>query len=85
MVPGNLMVDGLRTAGQGIAVLSGISIADDVAAGRLRVLFEDKGDTGYFIVTRPGVQRPQAKLLIGWLRSLKVPLDRAGGHSGLRQ
>lgn len=71
MVPGNLMVDGLR-AGQGIAVLSGISIADDVAAGRLRILFEDKGETGYFIVTRPGLQRPQAKMLIRWLRTLMV-------------
>ncbi|MEB8387974.1 LysR family transcriptional regulator [Rhodobacteraceae bacterium KMM 6894] len=70
MVPGNLMVDGIR-AGHGIGVLSGISITDDVAAGRLRILFEDKGDTGYFIVTRPGVQRPQAKMLIRWLRSLK--------------
>ncbi|MCZ4353121.1 LysR family transcriptional regulator [Roseovarius aestuarii] len=69
-LPGNLMVDGMR-AGQGIGVLSGISITDDVAAGRLRILFEDKGDTGYYIVTRPGVQRPQTKMLIRWLRSLK--------------
>jgi len=77
------MVDGLR-AGQGIAVLSGISIADDVAAGRLRVLFEDKGDTGYYIVTRPGVQRPQAKMLIRWLRTLKVAAGDLPAH-GLRQ
>lgn len=70
MVPGNFMVDGLR-AGQGIAVLSGISIAADVAAGRLRILFEDKGDTGYYIVTRPGVLRPQARMLIRWLRRMR--------------
>ncbi|MCQ0093783.1 LysR family transcriptional regulator [Roseovarius sp. M141] len=67
-VPGNLMLDGAR-AGHGIAVLTSSSVEDDVAAGRLRVLFCDAGETGYFIVTREGVMRPQAKAFLRWLRA----------------
>ena len=66
-VPGNLMLDGVR-AGQGIAVMAMPSVERDVAAGRLRVLFRDEDETGYFIVTRPGVLRPQARAFIAWLR-----------------
>jgi len=66
-VPGNLMLDGAR-AGHGIAVMTGSSVEADVAAGRLRILFRDAGETGYFIVTRPGVMRPQAKAFLRWLR-----------------
>ncbi|PVA11171.1 LysR family transcriptional regulator [Pelagivirga sediminicola] len=67
-VPGNLMLDGAR-AGHGIAVLTSSSVEDDVAAGRLRILFCDSGETGYFIVTREGVMRPQAKAFARWLRA----------------
>ncbi|MEX1234244.1 MAG: LysR family transcriptional regulator [Roseovarius sp.] len=67
-VPGNLMLDGAR-AGHGIAVMTASSVEADVAAGRLRILFRDSGETGYFIVTRPGVMRPQAKAFLRWLRS----------------
>ena len=71
-VPGNLMLDGARS-GHGIAVMTGSSVEKDVAAGRLRILFRDEGETGYFIVTRPGVLRPQAKAFIRWLRGQKAP------------
>ncbi|MFX0545039.1 LysR family transcriptional regulator [Roseovarius sp. S1116L3] len=67
-VPGNLMLDGAR-AGHGIAVMTASSVEADVAAGRLRILFRDCGETGYFTVTRPGVLRPQAKAFLRWLRS----------------
>jgi LysR family transcriptional regulator, glycine cleavage system transcriptional activator len=67
-VPGNLMLDGAR-AGHGIAVLTSSSVEADVAAGRLRILFRDAGETGYFIVTREGVMRPQAKAFLRWLRA----------------
>lgn len=66
-VPGNLMLDGAR-AGQGVAVMAMTSIDKDVAEGRLRVLFRDADETGYFIVTRPGVMRPQARAFVAWLR-----------------
>ena len=67
-VPGNLMLDGVR-AGHGIAVLTFSSVEADVAAGRLRVLFSEAGETGYFILTREGVMRPQANAFLRWLRA----------------
>ncbi len=67
-VPGNLMLDGVR-AGHGIAVLTTSSVDAEVAAGRLRILFSETGQTGYFIVTRAGVMRPQAKAFLRWLRA----------------
>jgi len=69
-VPGNLMLDGAR-AGQGIILTAMSSVAADVAAGRLRLLFRDQGNSGYFIVTHPGVLRPCARAFIGWLRRQK--------------
>lgn len=71
-VPGNLMLDGAR-AGQGVISTAMSSVEADVRAGRLRVLFRDKGDTGYHIVTRPGVMRPAAKSFVNWLRRQKKP------------
>ncbi|MEQ9260346.1 MAG: LysR family transcriptional regulator [Roseovarius sp.] len=69
-VPGNLMLEGAR-AGQGVISTAMSSVEADVRAGRLRVLFRDKGDTGYHIVTRPGVLRPPAKAFVAWLRRQK--------------
>lgn len=69
-VPGNLMLEGAR-AGQGVISSAMSSVEADVRAGRLRVLFRDKGDTGYHIVTRPGVMRPAAKAFVAWLRRQK--------------
>ncbi|MEO0370495.1 MAG: LysR family transcriptional regulator [Pseudomonadota bacterium] len=69
-VPGNLMLDGAR-AGQGVISTAMSSVEADVRAGKLRVLFRDKGDTGYHIVTKPGVMRPAAKAFVNWLRRQK--------------
>ena len=66
-VPGNLMLDGAR-AGQGVISTAMSSVQAEVQAGRLRVLFRDRGDSGYFIVTRPGVLRPPAQAFVKWLR-----------------
>ena len=76
-VPGNLMLEGAR-AGQGVITTSYTSVAADVAAGRLRILFRDKGDTGYYIVTRPGSLRPQAGTFRRWLQK-----QAAEGHDSL--
>ena len=66
-VPGNLLLDGLRD-GQGVAVTLHDWVRQDIAAGRLRLLFEEPGDAGYYIVTRPGVLRGVAKAFVTWLR-----------------
>ncbi|MEQ9674896.1 MAG: LysR family transcriptional regulator [Roseovarius indicus] len=66
-VPGNLMLEGAR-AGQGVISTAMSSVEADVKAGRLRVLFRDAGETGYHIVTRPGILRPPAKAFLQWLR-----------------
>lgn len=68
-VPGNLLLDGLRD-GQGVAVTVRDWVRQDIAAGRLRLLFEDDGDSGYHVVTRPGVMRPPAKAFVAWLRRI---------------
>src|SRR6056297_2149844 len=66
-VPGNLLLDGLL-GGQGVAVTVRAWVRQDIAAGRLRLLFEDEEASGYHIVTRPGVLRPPAKAFVTWLR-----------------
>lgn len=66
-LPGNLMLEGARR-GQGILIASFSNLQADIEAGKLVELFRDAGDTGYFIVTRPGVLRPSAKAFVNWLR-----------------
>ncbi len=70
-LPGNMVVEAARL-GQGVAILSLPFIADDVAAGRLRLLFEDELDKGYYIVSRPGIQRKAVRDFLRWLRRQKV-------------
>lgn len=66
-VPGNLMIDGARN-GQGIAVTTRIAVAEDIEAGRLVAVFEERRDAGYHVVTKPGVHRPPLKAFLQWLR-----------------
>lgn len=80
-VPGNLLLDGLRS-GQGVAATTRAFVEDDIAAGRLRILFEsDRPGTGYYIVTRPEQLRPAAQAFRRWLRrrvdELSRPLSKA--------
>lgn len=66
-LPGNLMIEAARQ-GQGIAITARAFVEDDIATGRLRLLYEDIRDKGYFVVTRPGVQRPPVRRFVRWLR-----------------
>jgi len=68
-VPGNLLLDGLRD-GQGVAVTVLDWVRQDIAAGRLRLLFQDHEDSGYHVVTRSGVLRPAARTFLVWLRRM---------------
>ena len=67
-VPGNLLLEGVRQ-GQGVSLTVLQWVEDDIAVGRLRLLFEESEETGYYIVTRPGVLRPPAKAFARWLRA----------------
>lgn len=67
-MPGNLILDGARR-GQGVIIASYANLKPDIDSGRLRELFRDKGETGYYIVTRPGVLRQAAKTVVSWLKS----------------
>lgn len=67
-LPGNLLLEGLRR-GDGISATARAFLEDDIAAGRLVVLFEDQvPGAGYYIVTRPGIQRPAVRAVTKWLR-----------------
>ena len=74
-LPGNMMMEAARQ-GQGVAILAWPFVAEDVAAGRLRLLFQDDHDKAYYIVTRPGVQREAVRLFLRWLRRQKVAPDK---------
>ncbi|MCE0507067.1 LysR family transcriptional regulator [Roseivivax sp. GX 12232] len=65
-VPGNLMLDGARN-GQGIAVSTRVAVEEDLRAGRLRLLFEERPDAGYHVVTLPGTKRPPLKAFLRWI------------------
>lgn len=68
-MPGYMMLSALRE-GQGIGATARLFIEDDIAAGRLAVLFEETegAPKTYHLVTRPGLKRPALKVFISWLR-----------------
>lgn len=68
-MPGNLLLDGLRR-GDGIVATVPRFVEDGIAAGALRVLFTDRHDAGYHLVTRPGARRAPLRAFIGWLHTL---------------
>jgi len=65
-LPGNLMLDAARN-GHGVAVIAQAFVAADLASGRLRLLFEDTEREGYFLITRPGAQRPTLRAFCQWV------------------
>lgn len=73
-VPGNLLLEGVRQ-GQGVSLTVLHWVEDDIRAGRLRLLFEEPEETGYFIVTRPGPLRPKARAFANWLRRCATARD----------
>ena len=68
-MPGNLLLDGLRR-GEGIVATVPRFIEHDIKAGHVRVLFTDREDAGYYLLTRAGVQRPPLRTFIRWLKSI---------------
>lgn len=66
-LPGNLMADAARD-GQGVAFTARAFVTADIAAGRLIPLFQSGENDGYFLVTRPGVQRPAVRAFVAWAR-----------------
>lgn len=77
-LPGNLLLDAARD-GQGVAVLTRAFVEADLAAGRLRLLLEDDEREGYYLVTRPGPQRPALRAFCTWaLRQSQGPSVPAG-------
>lgn len=76
-LPGNMMLEAAR-AGQGLAAVARVFVVADIRAGRLRELFRDDEQKGYYIVTRPGVQRRPLREFVTWLRrqaALKADLE----------
>jgi len=65
-LPGNLVLDAARN-GYGLAVVTEVLVAADIASGNLRVVLRDQTDRGYYLVTRPGVQRPALRAFCRWL------------------
>ncbi|MFN0113584.1 MAG: LysR family transcriptional regulator [Paracoccaceae bacterium] len=56
--------------GYGLHIESAALIGEDIAEGRLKVVFDPNDDRpAYFIVTPPGPLRAAARTFIGWLRS----------------
>ncbi|MDF1803781.1 LysR family transcriptional regulator [Thalassovita sp.] len=64
-LPGNLLSDAARD-GQGIAVTARAFFEADIQAGRLRVLFQDQIEKGYYLLSRPGVRRPAVRAFHKW-------------------
>ena len=55
-------------SGLGVSIQSRVLVEDDIASGRMKVLYEgDPEGIGYYIVTLPGVLSPQVKTCRNWL------------------
>lgn len=65
-LPGNLLHHAVRNA-QGVAVGTRVWVEDDLAAGRLVLLFEDSFEKGYHVVCNPAILRPAAKAFRAWV------------------
>lgn len=57
--------------GYGLTVQAHPLVQEDVAAGRLAIVFTaDPGRDGYYIVTLPGRSSPQVRQFVRWLKSV---------------
>lgn len=65
-LPGNLILDAVR-AGHGLAVVTEAMAAQDIAAGRLQVVLREAEMRGYYLLTRPGLQRPPLRAFTRWI------------------
>ena len=84
-LPGWMLLSSVREA-HGVAVAARVFVEEDLAAGRLVVLFEEAAGegapTGYHLVRRPGVQRPAVKAFLGWMRRTAAAESGAGAAGG---
>ncbi len=67
---GNMMLDGARL-GQGVVSTALCFVEEDIAKGRLQLLFDEpdqEANSGYYLVYRDAVQRPVAKAFAAWIR-----------------
>ncbi|MCA1337685.1 LysR family transcriptional regulator [Pseudooceanicola marinus] len=78
-LPGNLMLEALRS-GRGVGVMARAFAEEELAAGRLRLLFEDVRKKGYFLLWHAPTLRPEARDFGRWLlRQARAAWgDRAG-------
>lgn len=67
-LPENMVLDAVRD-GQGVAVVARAFVEGDIESGRLRVLFEDDDDEGYYLVVPRGPLRAVARQFRDWVRS----------------
>lgn len=65
-LPGNLMLEALRT-GRGVGVMARAFAEEELAAGRLRLLFEDVRKKGYFLLSHGPTLRPEARAFGRWM------------------
>ncbi|WP_417250077.1 LysR family transcriptional regulator [Celeribacter sp.] len=62
-------------SGLGVSIQSRVLVEDDIASGRMKVLYEgDPENIGYYIVTLPGVLSPQVKTCRNWLLRNAEPI-----------
>ncbi|GAA3858699.1 transcriptional regulator GcvA [Celeribacter arenosi] len=55
-------------SGHGVSIQSRVLVEDDIASGRMKVLYEgDPENIGYYIVTAAGVLSPNIRLFRNWL------------------
>jgi LysR family glycine cleavage system transcriptional activator len=67
-LPENMVLDAVRD-GQGVAVVARAFVEGDIESGRLRVLFEDDDDEGYYLVVPRGPLRAVARQFRDWVRN----------------
>ncbi|WP_084657733.1 LysR family transcriptional regulator [Natronohydrobacter thiooxidans] len=66
-LPGNLVLEAAR-AGHGLAVVTETLVQADLDAGRLQIAMRDVSERAYYLVTRPGLQRPALRAFCKWVR-----------------
>jgi LysR family transcriptional regulator, glycine cleavage system transcriptional activator len=69
MFPSEELTLSAARQGYGLSMENAALVEEDVAEGRLRIVFDPKEEKpAYYIVTPPGPQRAQAKTFIRWLK-----------------
>jgi LysR family glycine cleavage system transcriptional activator len=69
MFPSEELTLSAARQGYGLSMENAALVEEDVAEGRLRIVFDPNEDKpAYYIVTPPGPQRAQAKTFIRWLK-----------------